>query len=251
MVLEKTLESPLDYKEIQPVHLKGDHSWIFIGRTDVKAHTPILCPPDVKSWLIWKEPDAGKDWGQEEKWTTEDEMVGWHHWLNGHGFWWTLGVGDGQGGLVCWGTWGCKESDTTEWLNDSSVQWCLKQQVCAHNEWMNQFSSVEWVSELMNYIQCSGNQIARHHLEGDWERWSFIYSLLGEGWRRQWHPTPVLLPGKLHGWRSLVGYSPQGHRESDTTKQLTLFFTLLTCMHSCRIYRFGWDYISFIFTYMI
>ena len=83
---EKTLESPLDCKEIQPVHPKGDQSWVFIGRTDVEVETLILWPPAVKSWLIWKDPDPGKDWGQGEKGTTEDEMVGWHHWLNGHGF---------------------------------------------------------------------------------------------------------------------------------------------------------------------
>ena len=92
----ETLESPLDCKEIQPVHSKGDQSWVFIGRTDVEAETPRLWPPDVKSWLIWKDPDAGKDWGQEEKGTTEDKMVGWHHRLNGHGFRWTPWVGDGQ-----------------------------------------------------------------------------------------------------------------------------------------------------------
>ena len=86
VVLEKTLESPLDCKEIQPIHPKGDQSWIFIGRTDAEAETPILWPPDANSWLIWKDPDAGKDWGQEEMGTTEDEMVGWHHWHNGHGF---------------------------------------------------------------------------------------------------------------------------------------------------------------------
>ena len=85
MVLEKTLESPLDCKEIQPVHPKGDQSWVFIGGADVETETPILWPLDAKSWLIWKNPDAGKDWGQEEKGTTED-MVGWHHWHNGHGF---------------------------------------------------------------------------------------------------------------------------------------------------------------------
>ena len=86
MVLEKTLESPLDYTDIQPIYPKADHSWVFIGRTDVQAETPILWPPDVKSWIIWKDPDAGKDWRQEEKGMTEDEMVGWHHWLNGHEF---------------------------------------------------------------------------------------------------------------------------------------------------------------------
>ena len=86
VVLEKALENPLDCKEIQPAHPKGDWSWVLIGRTDVDAETPILWPPDAKRWVIWKDPDAGKDWGQEEKGTTEDEMVGWHHWLNGHGF---------------------------------------------------------------------------------------------------------------------------------------------------------------------
>ena len=86
VVLEKTLGSPLDFKEIQPVHPKGDQSWVFTGRTDVEAETPVLWPSDEKSWLIWKDPDARKDWGQEEKVMTEDEMVGWHHWLYGHGF---------------------------------------------------------------------------------------------------------------------------------------------------------------------
>ena len=117
VVLEKILESPLDCKEIQPVHLKGDQSWVFIGRTDVEAETLLLWPLDVKSWLIGKDPDAGKDWRQEEKGTTEDEMVGWHHQLNGHGFGWTPGVGDGQGGLVCCSSWGRKELDTTKRLN--------------------------------------------------------------------------------------------------------------------------------------
>ena len=102
VVLEKTLESPLGCKEIQLVHPKGDQSWMFIGRTDVEAETPIIWPPHAKSWLIGKDPDAGKDWGQVEKGTTEDEMVGWHHRLKGHGFGWTPGVGDGQGGLACW-----------------------------------------------------------------------------------------------------------------------------------------------------
>ena len=94
-----------------------DQSWVFIGRTDVEAETPILWPPDAKSWLIGKDPDARKDWGQEEKGTTDDEMVGWQHWLNGHDFGWTLGVGDGQGGLACCGSWSRKELNTTEWLN--------------------------------------------------------------------------------------------------------------------------------------
>ena len=121
MVLEKTPESPLDCQEIHPVHPKWDQSWVFIGRTDVEAETPILWPPHAKSWLNWKDPDAGKDWGQEEKGMTQDEMVGWHHWLNGHGFGWTQGVGDGQGGLVCCVLWVCKELDMTEWLNWTEV----------------------------------------------------------------------------------------------------------------------------------
>ena len=117
VVVEKTLESPLGCKEIQPVHPKGNQSWIFIGRTDAEAATPILWPPDVKSWLIWKAPDAGKDWRQEEKGKTEDEMIGWHHRLNGHEFEQAPGVGDGQGVLMCCSPWGHKESDRTEWLN--------------------------------------------------------------------------------------------------------------------------------------
>ena len=117
VVLEKTLESPLDCKEIQPDHPKGDQSWIFIGRTDAEAETPILWPPDAKNWLTGKDPDAEKDWRLEEKGTTEDEMVGWHHRLNGHEFELAPGVGDGQGGLACCSLWGCKESGMTEWLN--------------------------------------------------------------------------------------------------------------------------------------
>ena len=117
VMLEKTLESPLDCKEIQPVHPKGDQSWVFTGTTDVEAETPILWPPDAKSWLIWKDPDAGKDWGQKEKGTTEDERVGWHHRLNGHEFKQAPGNGGGQRNLACCSPWGRKESDTTEWLN--------------------------------------------------------------------------------------------------------------------------------------
>ena len=123
VVLEKTLESPLVCKEIQPVHPKGDQSWVFIGRTDAEAETPILGPPHAKSWLIGKDSDAGRGWRQEKKGTTEDEMAGWHHWLDGHESKWTPGVGDGQGGLVCCDSWGCKESDTTEWLKWTELNW--------------------------------------------------------------------------------------------------------------------------------
>ena len=116
-VVEKTVESPLDCKEIQPVHSKGE-SWVFFGRTDAEAETPILWPPHAKNWLIGKDSDAGRDWGQEEKGTTEDEMAGWHHGLDGREFEWTPGVGDGQGGPVCCNSWDLKSwtqlSDWTE-----------------------------------------------------------------------------------------------------------------------------------------
>ena len=127
VVLEKTLESPLDCKGIQPVHSKGDQSWVFIGRNNAKAETPVLWPPHAKTWLIWKDSDAGRDWGQEETGTTEDEMAGWHHWLNGHEFEWTPGIGDGQGGLVCCDLWGRKESDTTsDWTELMTVIWWIR-----------------------------------------------------------------------------------------------------------------------------
>ena len=114
VVLEKTLESPLDCKEINP---KENQPWIFIGRTDAEAETPIFWSPDAKSWLIRKDPDAGTDWRQEEKGITEEEIVGWYHWLDGHEFEQAPGVGDGQGSLACCSPWGRKESDTIEWLN--------------------------------------------------------------------------------------------------------------------------------------
>ena len=117
VVLEKTLESPLDCKEIQQIHSKGNQSWVFFGRTDAKAETLVLGPPHAKSWPIGEDFDAGRDWGQEEKGTTKDEMAGWHHGLDGRESEWTPGARDGQGGLVCCDSWGCKESDTTERLN--------------------------------------------------------------------------------------------------------------------------------------
>ena len=136
--------------EIKPVNLKGNQPWIVIGRTDTEA--PMLWPPDMKSWLIWKYPDAGKDWGQEEKGTTEDETVGCHHRLNG--FRWTLGVGDGQGGLGCCSSWGHKESDTTEWLNWCDllshtlirwpICWCTKAQI--------QPKMAVWGYQYINYL---------------------------------------------------------------------------------------------------
>ena len=130
VVWEKTLESPLDCKEIQPVHPKGNQSWVFTGRTDAEAETPILWLPHVKSWLTGKDPDAGRDWGQEEKGTTEDEMVGWHHRLDGHELEWTPGGGDGQGGLACCNPWGRTHNWVTElnWVFYLFIQmklWCI------------------------------------------------------------------------------------------------------------------------------
>ena len=162
VVLEKTLESPLDCKEIQPVHPKGDQSWVFIGRTDAKAEIPVLWPPDAKNWLVGKDPDAGKDWGQEEKGMTEDEMVGWHHRLDWHGFGWTSGVGDGQE------TWRAavhgvtksraRLSDWTElnWTHSSILAcrtpWTEKPE--AYNPWdRKEADTTEWLILSLHFTQ--------------------------------------------------------------------------------------------------
>ena len=129
VVLEKTLQSPLDCREIQLVHSKGDQSWVFFGRNDAEAETPVLWPPHAKSWLIGKDSDAGRDWGQEEKEMTEDEMAGWHHRLDGREFEWIPGVGDGQGGLAYCNSRGRKESETTEGLN-----WTETESLCCTPE---------------------------------------------------------------------------------------------------------------------
>ena len=121
-MLEKTVESPLDCKEIQIIHSEGGQPWDFFGRNDAKAKTPVLWPPHAKSWLIGKDSDAGRAWGQEEKGTAEDEMAGWHRWLDGRQSEWTPGVGDGQAALACCDSWGRKESDTTERLNWTEPQ---------------------------------------------------------------------------------------------------------------------------------
>ena len=127
-----SLESPLDCKEIQPVHPKGNQSWIFIGRTDVEAETPILWVPAVKNWLIWKDPDAGKDWRWETG-MTEGEMVGWHHWINGHEFEQAPAVGDGQGSLACYSPWGHKESDMNERLNWAELNWTESTEISSYS----------------------------------------------------------------------------------------------------------------------
>ena len=130
VVLEKTLESPLDCKEIKPVNPKGNQSWIFIGKIDAEAEAPVLWPPDAESQHIWKDPEAGKDWRQEEKGTIKDEMVGWHHQLNGHEFEQTPGDGKGQGCLACYSSWGHKESNTTEQLNNNYLPTYLSILIC-------------------------------------------------------------------------------------------------------------------------
>ena len=139
----------LGLQETQPVHPKGNQSWIFIGRTDAEAETPILWAPDAKSWLIWKDSDAGKAWGQEEKGTIEDEMVEWHHLLKEHEFGWTLGVDDGQGGLACCCSWGHKESDMTEWLNWTELRLLSPLEIFlkfSHSLWIRQHSSFSFSS---------------------------------------------------------------------------------------------------------
>ena len=137
VVLEKTLESPLDCKEIQSVNSKGNQSWIFIERTDAEAAAPILWPPDMKNQLSAKDTDAGKDWGQEEKGMTEDEMVGWHHKLDEYKFEQAQGYGEGQGSLACCGPWGHKESDTTEWTTTTPI--IESQCVSFHSLWCMRF----------------------------------------------------------------------------------------------------------------
>ena len=157
VVLEKTAESPLDCKLIKPVNPKENKSWVFIGRVDAEA--PILWPPDVKNWLIGKDPDAGKYWKQEEKGTTKDEMVGWHHWLNGHEFEQAPGFGDGQGSLVCCSPWGRKESDMTEQLNWPDLKergdscWFIHSQVgLCISSWMKQSSSTPFGHSLIQSL---------------------------------------------------------------------------------------------------
>ena len=153
LTLEKTLESPSDCKEIKPVNLKGNQSWIFIGRTDAEAEAPILWPPDAKNRLIGKDPDAGKDWRQEKKGTTEDEIVGWHHQFNGHEFEQAPGVGDRQGSLACCSPWGRKQPDTTERLNWTECYHLLRSISLWPNLSGSNFQHINMSIPFLNYIQ--------------------------------------------------------------------------------------------------
>ena len=154
VVLEKTLESPLDCKEIQPVHSERDQPWDIFGRNDAEAETPVLWPPHAKIWLIGKD-----DWGQEEKGTTQDEMAGWHHWLDERESEWTLGVGDGQGGLACCDSWGHKESDMTERLNWTEP----RQAFIKEDNWV----SLENLSDLGKQRRC--RKAARERRKPFWQ----------------------------------------------------------------------------------
>ena len=163
VVLEKTLESPLDCKEIQPVHPKGDNSWVFIGRTDAEAETPILWPPDAKSWLVWKDPDAGKDWNQEEKGVTEDEMVGWHHWLDGHEFEQALGVGDGQGGLLCCSPWVHRVGHN--WATELNWAELIHAYMHAYLKYSSLFQRHNWLRAVVFQLKHTVTDWAQRHKE--------------------------------------------------------------------------------------
>ena len=229
MVLEKTLESPLDCKEIQPVHPKGNQSWVFTGRTDVEAETPILWPPDVKSWFIGEDPDARKDWGQAEKGMTEDEMVGWHHWPNGHAFGWTPGIGDGQGGLECCSSWGrrVRHDWATElnWILDFSQKASQVTQQSRIRMPAMQETQETWVQSLDwedprrggngNPLQWGfPDSSVGKNLPAMWETW--VWSLVWEDPLKKAKATH----SSILAWR--IPRTVWGRKDSNTTKWLSL-----------------------------
>ena len=202
--------------------LQGDQSWVFFEITDTKAETPILWLPHVKSWLTGKDPDAGRDWGQEEKGMTEDEIAGWHHWLDGHEFEWTPGVGDGQGVLSCCDSWGRKESDKTEQLNWTELR--------LSEAWVDSYQMLKCDYPEAGYLLLtklgfpgvSDSSVCLQCWRPEFHSW------FGKiPWRRKWQSTPILLPEKFQGGRSLKGYSPWGCKESDTTEQLHFLSKLI------------------------
>ena len=219
--LEKTLESPSDCKEIQPVNPKVNQSWIFIGNTDGEAETPILWPPDEKNWIIGKDPDGRKDWGQEEKGMTEAEMVGWHHQLDEHEFEQALGVGDGLGSLASW-IHGVAKSRT--WLSD----W---------TDWIF-LLNYSIIGFLVLMCGCSGEESACQYKKC--KKHGFDPWMGKISWDRRWWPPPVFLPGKSHGQRSLTGYNLQGNRRvghnwaTEHTHHCTNFLKSLNPFSSCK-----------------
>ena len=214
VVLEKTLESPLDSRQVKPVSPKGNRSWIFIGRTDVEAENPLLWPPDVTNWLIRIDPDPGKDWSQEEKRTTEDEMVGWHHQLDEHEFEQALGVGDGQGSPACCSPWGRKELNTTEWLNSTDL-WgnCFSR--CGTRSWHHPGISLGFPGGSDDKeFACS---------VGDLGSVPGLGRSPGGG---HGNPLQYSCQENPHGQWSLTGCSPWGHKESGTTEQWSTVYRI-------------------------
>ena len=212
-------------KEIKPVHPKGNQFWIFIGRTDANTEAPILWPLYAKSQLIGKDPNAWKDWRQEEKGTTQDEMVGWHHQLNGHEYEQTLGDGENES-LGCWILWGCKKLHTTEGLNNTIATWLSL--ISVHQCTLKVFQELRskdgegngiplQYSYLENPMDGGACRLQSMGLLGVGHDWATSLSLFMH-WRRQWQPTPLFLPGESQGRGSLVGCRLWGRTESDTTE---------------------------------
>ena len=214
VVLKKTLESPSDSKEIKPVYPKGNQLWIFIGRIDAEAEAPILWPPDTKNWLIWKDPDGGKDWRQEEKGMTEDEMVGWRHLLNGHGFEQTPGDSEGQGSLECRSPRGRKESDTTEWPNSNKGKCYLPSELGWYLHW--------WVKFLAPCHKSGASLVAQTVKNLPAMREIGVRSLSQEDLLEKLMATHSSIPAWKIPWTEEPGYSPQGRKELDMTEWPTL-----------------------------
>ena len=232
----------LDCKEIQPVHPKEDQSWVFIGRTDAKAETPVLWPPHVKSWLTGKDSDAGGDWGQEKKGTTEDEMAGWHHWLDGNEFGWTPGVGDGQGGLACCGSWGRKEADTTEQLNwyyspGLIVEWLLialprqtlEKAMAPHSSTLAW--KIPWTEEPGG-LQSMGLRRVRHY----WAISLWLFTFMH--WRRNGNPLQCSCLQNLRDggawWAAVYGVAQSWTQLkwlSSSSRGQT--YLIITALHKC------------------
>ena len=242
VMLEKALERPLDCKKIQPVYPKGNQSWIFIGRTDAEAEAAILWPPDAKYWLTGKDSNAGKDCTQE-KGMIEDEMVGWNHWLNGHKFEQALRVGDGQGSLVCWRPWGCKESDTTvtelNWTLSTFaplLHWillCSSLFMSMHDLQLKtslillfKDKLLSKISILLQVMDIWASPVAQDGKDCAYNAGDSVQSLGQEDPLGEAIHSIILACGETHGQRSLVGHSPWGRKESDTTGRLTLSLSL-------------------------